>query len=231
MILHVTRHGQVDLATDHPVGDSSLSTLGREQAGRLGEKLKEEGFSGSIFSSPYLRTVETAQIIADVVGGRVIPAPAMREYVIREDQVDAFRGATAKQLKELYSRVEDWAAMDYPWWTSEVESPEDIEARVAPLVDETSAGETDALLVGHGASIAGVHRYILNARAPEISDQGKHGWNCVLSSFKFGSTFEVVRFLETDHLPEKLVTSNAKSRAEVLKEEAGGGEYLKWRRR
>ncbi len=218
MILHVTRHGQVDQKTDHPVGDPYLSGVGREQARLLGEKLKATGFNGTIYSSPYLRTVETSQIVANVVDVPVVAAAEMREYVIREGQMEAFLGLTLDELAARYARVDDRKALPEPWWTSEIETPENIEARVAPLVDIVSADEGDALLVGHGASVSGVHRYVLKRFAPDHLNHGRRGWNCVLSSFVFGSSFEVLRLLDTEHLPDDLVTSNAKSREEVLRE-------------
>ena len=218
MILHVTRHGQVDQKTDHPVGDPYLSALGREQARLLGERLKELGFQGRVFSSPYIRTVETANIVAEVANVPVILAAEMREYVIRDDQMDAFEGLTQDALADRYSHVDGSASFVYPWWTSEIETQEDIEGRVAPLVDRVFGGSEDALLVGHGASVGGVHGYILKENAPDRLGSGRPGWNCVLSSFDFTDSFKVIRLLDTEHLPEALVTSNAKTRAEILKE-------------
>jgi broad specificity phosphatase PhoE len=220
MTLHLTRHGQVDQKTDHPVGDPHLSPLGREQARLLGERLRALGFSGRIFSSPYMRTIETANIVAEVAGASVIPAPEMREYVIRDDQMDSFKGLTLSELADRYSRVDGDMAFDYPWWTSEIETQEIIEARVKPLVDRVSKSGEDALLVGHGASVGGVHGYILGKHAPDRLGSGEPGWNCVLSSFQFEEEFKLIRLLDTEHLPEDHVTSNAKTRAEVLKERA-----------
>ena len=53
MILHVTRHGQVDQATDHPVGDPYLSEVGCEQARLLGERLKGQGSMGRFTAHPF----------------------------------------------------------------------------------------------------------------------------------------------------------------------------------
>ena len=72
MKVYVTRHGQV--ATDaeyygdvnYPRGDMPLSPLGREQAKLLGERLKKEGFNGRIFASPFIRTMETAELISEI---------------------------------------------------------------------------------------------------------------------------------------------------------------------
>ena len=56
----------------------------------------------------------------------------------------------AGQLRALLKRVQPAADFDIsPWWTSHIESDEDVEARVAPLVDAVIAAGADALLVGH----------------------------------------------------------------------------------
>ena len=74
MIVYVTRHGQPLQRTqaqkedpEFPPGDPPLSALGREQAQRLGECLKVLGFAGTIYASPYRRTAETADEIAEVL--------------------------------------------------------------------------------------------------------------------------------------------------------------------
>ena len=224
MTLHLTRHGQVDQKTDHPVGDPYLSALGRTQAKLLGERLKSLGFNGKVFSSPYMRTVETANIVAEVTDVPVIPAPEMREYVIREDQMDTFKGLSLAELADRYPKVDGEIPFDYPWWTTEIETQEIIEGRVQPLGDRVSESGEDALLVGHGASVGGVHGYILGKHAPDRLGSGEPGWNCVLSSFRFEEEFKLIRLLDTEHLPEDHVTSNAKTRAEVLKERAERGK-------
>lgn len=69
MRIYVARHGQV--ATDAqyhdgdyslPKGEIDLSSLGRQQASLLGAFLKKRGFSGRIYASPLMRTMETAQL-------------------------------------------------------------------------------------------------------------------------------------------------------------------------
>lgn len=218
MILHITRHGQTDVRSDHPPGDPHLTNLGRKQAELLGRSLGEMGFKGEIHSSPYFRTIETAQVIAGVTDRMVVPAAEMREYVIRDNQMDGFRGATQDELIACYSGVTKAPDFPYPWWTSNIESDEDIEARVAPLVDRVIAADVDSLLVGHGASTEGVHRYLLRRYAPDQMNHGQSGWNCFLSSFIIRPDFQVLRIMDVSHLPEGLVTSNARTREEVLAE-------------
>ena len=220
MILHVTRHGQTNTKKTHTPGDPYLSDLGRQQALLLGRRLAESGFDGPVYSSPFYRTIETAYIIAETVDTVVIPAAPMREYVIRENQLEGFQGATATELEAFHPRVQIEPDFSYPWWTFEIESPEMVAARTAPLVDRLVKGHTDALLVGHGASVGGVHRHVLRHNAPEQMNHGRHGWNCILSSFQFTPTFTVLRIMDTAHLPPGTITANAKTREEVLGEGA-----------
>ena len=44
------------------------------------------------------------------------------------------------------------------------------------------------------------------------------GWNCCLSSFQLAADFCILRIMDVSHLPEEAVTSNAKTRDEVLAE-------------
>jgi broad specificity phosphatase PhoE len=214
MILHVTRHGQTSKDKSHQPEDPYLSELGRKQA----QRLKDLNFQGPIYSSPYLRTIETADVIAEVLDTVIIPTAAMREYFIRENQLAGFQGATVADLQTTYSRVQTPPDFPYPWWTTQIESNDMIEARVAPLINTLTDGASDALLVGHGASVTGVHRYVLRNHAPEHANHGKRGWNCVLSSFQFTPQFKIIHLLDTDHLPDDVITNNAKSRAQVLQE-------------
>jgi broad specificity phosphatase PhoE len=225
VIIHITRHGQVNpqaLAKsenpDYPRGDPPISDLGRTQARLLGQRLKAQGFSGVIHSSPYRRTIETAHIIAEVVDVPVVPSAPMREVVMSEEQMVGFHGATVEELHSSFSRVDAGASCSTPWWTTGVESPDDVEARVAPLVDQVAAGNIDALLVGHGASVAGAVRHILRHGAPERRRHNEPGWNCALTSFRMAPDFEIIHLMDVSHLPGESVTSNAKPRDQVLAE-------------
>ncbi len=66
-------HGQFQGSQDVP-----LDALGRRQAQRLGERFAEVDVD-SVYSSPLIRAVQTAQPIADVHGLPVIEEPRFRE--------------------------------------------------------------------------------------------------------------------------------------------------------
>jgi len=216
VILHVTRHGQTDVQSDHPPGDPHLTDLGRRQAERLGQALKELGFAGAIYSSPYFRTMETAQVVAETTDTYVTPVAEMREHVPRAGRMETFVGATLSDLAAAYDRVNAEADLPHPWWTTEVESDADVAVRVAPAVTRALAGGGGALLVGHGASALGVHQHLLGDHDAGRERHGDVGWNCFLSSFEMTEPVRVVRLKEFGHLPDGMITSNAMTREEVL---------------
>jgi len=218
MILHITRHGQTSTKKIRQPADPDLSDLGRKQARLLGQRLKDQNFQGPIYSSPYWRTIETANEIAEVLDTVIIPTAEMREYFIRENQLAGFQGATPADLQATYPRVQTNPTFPYPWWTTQIESNDMVEARVAPLINTLVNHQTDALLVGHGASVTGAHRYILRHHAPDQLNHGQRSWNCILSSFQFTPTFKTINLMSTDHLPNEAITNNAKSREQVLQE-------------
>ena len=94
MKIYITRHGQVDLETKYwngdvnlPIGEAILSELGEQQAVLVGKRLKELGFQGKILSSPFVRTMQTAELIAKETGSEIWPTDWMHEIFRDEDAV------------------------------------------------------------------------------------------------------------------------------------------------
>jgi len=70
MKAYVILHGQTDFDAEGRIignSDPALNDTGREQARAVAEELKSKGID-MILSSPQIRTMETAEIIADVLG-------------------------------------------------------------------------------------------------------------------------------------------------------------------
>lgn len=61
------------------VGGSALTSLGAEQADMPAGRMRETGFDGEIYASPYLRTVQAGAAIAKLFGAKIIPTPEIRE--------------------------------------------------------------------------------------------------------------------------------------------------------
>ena len=223
MIVHITRHGQVHAISEgeetdvfFAPGDPPLSSLGRRQAWLLGKYLRKLGFAGEVYSSPYRRTTETGQIIADTADVPLCLAPGMRESNGDGENMKKFRGLTAIELQTDYPRLRVDRDISYPWWTTDAEAADDVEARVAPEIDLLMTRETDVLLVGHGASVGAATRHVLKRHAPELLERPRFPWNCMLTSMRLAPEFELLRLSSTDHLPDEAMTSNSKKREQVL---------------
>ncbi|NLS77645.1 MAG: histidine phosphatase family protein [Chloroflexi bacterium] len=227
MIIYITRHGQPWLSSmennpDYPAGDPILTELGQTQARLLGERLRRIGFAGRIFASPYLRTMETGAIIATATGRPLYPEPAIREIAAWPDNLAVFQGQTVEELRERFPVVPADAALPYPWWGSELEDAAAVLGRIGPFIDALIArGGEDALLVGHGASVSALHRYLL-ANHPEVLARVGNNWNCGLSALRVHPRLEALWLSDTSHLPAELTTSNAKTLAEWQRERAVG---------
>ena len=142
MKIYITRHGQVEPNAEYwgnpnyPKGETALSEMGREQARLLGQRLKEMNFSGKIFSSPYIRTMETAELIAMETGSEIFPCPGVREFFRFQESADRYRGSTLEELKPLFPHLSKDAVLEYPWWGNKKEDYEDVRYRVALAMEE-----------------------------------------------------------------------------------------------
>ena len=109
MRIFITRHGQVAPEAEYlgdpnyPEGDMPLSAIGFEQSHLIGKRLSEEGFSGTIFSSPYIRTMQTSNAIAEEVGGaEIVKVDGLRERDFDNDEsAEEVRYRVALAMREI----------------------------------------------------------------------------------------------------------------------------------
>ena len=227
MLVHVTRHGQVQppnpgevAGVDYPINDRPLSELGCQQAALLGKRLAASGFAGTIYASPFIRTVATGQIIAEIVDCPVVLCAAIREAVIVPERTEGFRGVVAEELVRRFNRLRVPDDYVYPWWDNRPETSAEVEARVGPFIEWVlQRGDREALLIGHGSSVRAAIRYVLRTRSPAHLQQTPptKAWNCALTSMKLLPAFELVTMMCTAHLPESAITSNISFKADVLR--------------
>ena len=215
----ITRHGQVapsdyvrgeDGAPDamYPLGEPVLSPLGREQARALGERLVREGFHGKILASPYIRTMETAEIIASVTDCPVYPCPAIREIMKTDESAQSFRGQTEEELRALFPHMAKDAHFPDQWWDTCAQTWDMVVERVRrelpPVLEEFRNDEL--LLVGHGASVGAMHRYF---GIPDKRNVHTHtgNLNCSLTVTDPDEPKNMYVYSMT-HLPYSMWTSN-----------------------
>ncbi len=210
MRIFSTRHGQVlsqkyfNDDMNFPVGDEPITDLGREQARVLGRYLKEMGFNGVIYASPYDRTMETASIISEELGIGFIPLPCLREMFVTYNASKDFVGLRPEEIKPKFPRAEVMADMPYPWWEIKDDTIPDLvdrlERGLKPVL-EALPNETDVLLVGHAATVVGLREVF----HPDNYKSSIH-WNCCLNLL-YSSTGETYTH-DVHFMPDDILTAN-----------------------
>lgn len=132
------RHGQSEFnvvygatGRDPGIEDPALTELGRAQIRNSAEALADRGtVADHIVSSPYRRALETAHILADVLGLEILIDPLIREH--RHFICDIGRRRSVLQR--------DWPHIDFDhieeqWWTEHFEEEHEVHARVRAFVD------------------------------------------------------------------------------------------------
>ncbi len=213
MRIFITRHGQVQTKRGvddpfYPKGEIALSPLGREQARLTGERLKALGFCGKIYSSPYFRTMETANIIADVTDSAVYPYAPIQEMLSDGDYKSGYKGQPLDVLKEKFSHVADDAELDDGWCVKEPENMGTMKPRIEKVVANFKP-DGEVLFVGHGASS---HWLVTLYEIPYVEDH--FIYNCSLSLIDSEDSSAATLYCDVSHIPEDMVTNNHETKKE-----------------
>lgn len=162
---HVDRSWRQRAENPH---DPFLTETGKRQARALAEKLSDSGLT-HIFSSPFYRTVQTANEVAEATGVKIKIEYGICEYL----NPDWF--PSEPRLKSVLELQKEFPSVD-PTYTSQVtpvypETRSDVIARTgraAQLLSERFSGVI--LLVGHGITCEFTVRGITGAGPiPHIS--------------------------------------------------------------
>ncbi|MBD2295713.1 histidine phosphatase family protein [Anabaena sphaerica FACHB-251] len=134
--------------------DPPLSDDGMVQAQQLAKRLKGEKIS-HIFASPFLRTVQTANAIAEVLDLPIKLETGLSEWLNPEWMTEAPERLSTSDLAALFPRIDisytSRIAAQYP------ETHEKVRQRSAQTARclVTEFWPDDILLVAHGASVLG----------------------------------------------------------------------------
>lgn len=134
--LYLARHGETPDNVSHIMQGQTqgmLNSRGREQAMALAERLLGEGI-GAIVASDLRRAVETAEIVAGVLGLTIETTP-----LLRERDWGGFTGMYIPDLKDAA-------------WPDDIETTEEIKRRAGEFLRFVASryGGTTVLAVGHG---------------------------------------------------------------------------------
>ena len=179
----MARHGETDWNRESRFqghADTTLNEAGRAQARQLAERLADDHIA-AVYSSPLLRALETAEIVAARLGLAVETVEGLREV-----DVGSWSGLTRDEVGERFPEgLRRWLDSDHGW--DDGESYEDLGRRVLGALAELAAqhpGER-LLVVSHG----GPMRAAMAAAAEIAYADARRGatpvGNCDVAVFRF----------------------------------------------
>ncbi len=176
MQLYFVRHGESTANLLHEFANSGckhpLTENGVAQAHTLARKLSGHQFA-SIYSSPVMRAVQTAQILTESLSAPLTITEALREW-----SVGIYEGTTDPAGWELHRQVqEDWfihhkPESKMPGGESLLEIRDRFVPFMAGLVQDGQNSDRKILLVGHGGLYTAVLHTILNNVDLALARQG-----------------------------------------------------------
>jgi len=124
------RHGQSEFnvafnatRVDPGIPDPRLTEEGRQQAQAAARRLAEHPVE-RLIASPYTRALETAEIVAGVLGLAIEVEPMVREHCLFHCDIGSPRSALARRWPAL-----DFARLEERWWPNLDETEALLSAR------------------------------------------------------------------------------------------------------
>ncbi|MGK7936658.1 MAG: histidine phosphatase family protein [Xenococcaceae cyanobacterium] len=176
--------------------DPPLSEDGLIQAQELGQRLKKEKVS-HIFSSPFLRTIQTANEVAEILDLPIKLEAGLSEwhnpYWMSEKPEIHPRELLAKNYPRIDWDYSSFIIPNYP------ESEEEVNQRTGEVARKLIAEfSTDILLVGHGASVLGTTIGLIGKNITINASLC-----CLVKVVKNGSTWDMELNGDTSHLSQR----------------------------
>jgi len=207
MELYLVRHGQSEGNIGLPSPDPPLTELGVKQARWTAMRFREVKLS-RIYASPFLRAIQTAQIIADELEMPFYLWPLLAEH----EPANITRGMGRSEILSKFPRaiVDDRIAED--GWRKEGclgESEEEAYERAGRierrLRDEFEEKEISVLLISHGTFGSILISRFLGAPPCGYTRFSQH--NCCVSLIELKPDRAKLRYLNRiSHLPPEAIT-------------------------
>jgi broad specificity phosphatase PhoE len=171
MRLFLLRHGEsADDVVDAygGIADYPLTDAGRETAKELAKKLAPEQIR-IIYTSPYKRALQTAQILADDWGSEICIKDGLRE----RNSYGVLSGVTKAQAKEIFGHVlAQLEGKPGDYYSAELvpgaEPIAEVLARVSKALDEilaASDGKYNTVgIVTHGNVTRAIYEHVLHIK-------------------------------------------------------------------
>lgn len=142
--------------------DPPLSAKGQIQAQALGQRLQGENIN-YIFASPFLRTVQTAHIVAEVLDLPIQLEPGLGEFLTRYSFPSLPKLRSPSELKQDFPRIN--LSYESPHQCQYPETWPQAQQRMATTGERlTKKYPQNLLLVGHAASVTGLTQELIHKK-------------------------------------------------------------------
>jgi len=186
MKLYFVRHAESEANIQHVISNYAspfgLTEHGKQQVHALAARLKELPIS-TMYSSPVLRAMDTADILYQALDLPYRVTEALREY-----HCGVLEGKFDEESWRLHRQYyEDWVLRhDYPSKPEGGESFVDIQNRFVPFIESLKRyDDEDILLVGHGGLFHLMLPLVLtNIDNDFVSEHGLDHTDCVIAELR-----------------------------------------------
>jgi len=171
--IYITRHGETQwnkVRRFQGQGDSELTELGKQQAGWLGQRLKNIGIK-TIYSSPLGRAKHTSEIMNAYIGAKIIFDDRLKEM-----HVGDWEGRMISDIEvEMPTAHSDFWHNPKEFSVKGQESFESVQNRAAEFFEDLLKKHCSGriFIVAHAIVIKGLLNYI-QGRDVEHFWEGKH---------------------------------------------------------
>jgi broad specificity phosphatase PhoE len=200
--IYLARHGhRQDMADEHwhktatRPSDPGLSDLGLIQARQLAQRLRHCAIT-HVFASPFLRTVQTAAAIAEIVDCDINVEQGICEWLNPDWMPQAPELLSLDQLHADYPRIDlGYRSRGHRAWPEASEQNDawpKVDATMKAIMSEFTG---NLVLIGHGSSVAGMALSLTGTPLPQTFGP------CSLSQFTRNTNgWETILYGCTKHL-------------------------------
>ena len=207
--LFLVRHGATDATEEGRFSGSTgaqLSTSGRHQAQRLGERLAHQNITAA-YSSPYSRALDTATIVASHCR-----LPVVTHDGLREIGHGHWEGRTRDEVeRDFGDEYATWEADPFTFAPEGGESGVAVLARALPVIRElvTSHPGEQLLVVSHKATLRLILSSLLGFDARGYRDRLDQSPACVnVVDFRDPVRARLMLFNDTSHYADRPRTAD-----------------------
>jgi broad specificity phosphatase PhoE len=202
--IYLVRHGATQMTAEDRFSGAvgaELSAEGREQATRLGARIKDDGVA-AVYASPFSRSADTARIIADACA----LTPVLRDE-LREISHGPWEGLTRSEVEARFSgEYAAWEADPFTYAPPGAESGVAVLARALPVIREivtAHEGQT-VVVVSHKATIRLVLCSLLGIDARGYRDRLDQSPACLnVLDFKGPVHARLILFNDISHYTDR----------------------------